>query len=222
MIHQHTHAENAQIEQLRCTLKKNHAQIQVKDLGAGSKKNNSNSRKISTIVASAAMPKKQGQLISRLVQSYELKNILELGTSLGIGTAYLTGNQSDIRVTTIEGCPTIAAYAKKHFEQLDLQNVVVKVGDFEHVWEALELQNFDLIYIDGNHRKEPTLRYFERALDQISAKGFIVVDDIYWSREMKAAWEEMKSNPQLNVSMDFFRFGILTRWPGESKQNFIL
>jgi predicted O-methyltransferase YrrM len=211
-----------EIESLRRQLKNNHQKIIVNDLGAGSRISKSNQRNIRSIAKHAAMSPKQGQLLSQLIKTYQLKEILELGTSLGIGTAYLSGQTNSVSVTSIEGCQNIARLAKKNLEQLNRKNVFIKVGDFDKVWDELGEQKYDLIYLDGNHREKPTMRYFNRAVDQLKGKGFIVVDDIRWSKEMKNAWEIMKRDERLNMSIDFFRFGILTHVPDEQKKHFTL
>ena len=217
----HLAADN-EIESLRCRLKKAKEKIEVNDLGAGSRISKSNIRSVRSIVKHAAISAKQGQLLRQLVNAYQLNEILELGTSLGIGTAYLSGHSNSVSVTSIEGCENIALLAKKNLEQLNRKHVLIKVGDFDDVWNELANQKYDLIYIDGNHLEKPTLRYFNRAMNQLKENGFIVVDDIRWSKEMKNAWKKMKSDERMNISMDFFRFGILTHAKGEQKKHYTI
>jgi predicted O-methyltransferase YrrM len=211
-----------EIENLRKQLKKNKTIIEVTDLGAGSRRNSTNKRKIADIVKHASVSEKQGRILRRIVDVYALENILELGTSLGLGTAYLSGQSSNVKVTTIEGCPETAKIAQNNFEQLSIQNVVQKVGAFDEVLTHLDGVTFDLIYMDGNHRLAPTLKYFEWAVEHLSEEGFIILDDINWSKEMIEAWERIKADKRLNVSMDLFRFGILSKREGQRKQNFVL
>ena len=127
-------------------------------------------------------------------------------------------------VTTIEGCANIAAKAKSHIEKLNLKNVSIEIGDFDSVLtnQIDEDKVFDLIYIDGNHAYEPTLRYFEYALAHTHDNSFIVFDDIYWSEEMTNAWEQIKKSNKIHVSMDLFRMGIVCKKQKQRKQDFIL
>lgn len=209
-------------EQLRKELCKRQALISVTDLGAGSKKNNQPKRSISSIAKNAATPRKQGEFMSRLIDFYKLKSGLELGTSLGMGTAYMALTDSAFQVKTIEGCPETAAIAKENFQALKLGNIEQEVGAFDAVLKKEGDQKYDLIYIDGNHQYQPTVDYFEFALAHTHDTSFIIFDDIHWSEEMEEAWKKIIASPQINVSMDFFKFGIVTKRSGQRKQDFVI
>jgi hypothetical protein len=66
-----------------------------------------------------------------------------------------------------------------------------------------------LAYLDGNHRYEPTIRYVKSLIGRAGEETVIVMDDIYWSREMHGAWKELTSWPEIRVSIDLFHMGIL-------------
>lgn len=215
-------ARNQKVEGLRNRLCKNKTRFNITDLGAGSRKTSSSERSISEVAKNAAISSRQAEILSRLIQVYDINRVLELGTSLGIGTSYFATARNGVEVVTIEGCPQTAKIAAKNFEQMGIKNVVQKVGPFVDVLPSIEDQVFDLIYIDGNHRLAPTLAYFEWALNHIAPTGFIVLDDINWSDEMKQAWRQIKADERIHVSMDFFRFGILSKREEQEKQNFIL
>ena len=72
-----------------------------------------------------------------------------------------------------------------------------------------EIGRLDYLFVDGNHRKEPTLRYFEECLKRAHEKSVFVFDDIHWSKEMELAWEEIKKHPQVTLSLDLFFFGVV-------------
>jgi len=66
-----------------------------------------------------------------------------------------------------------------------------------------------MVYIDGNHRKGPTLRYFDKMSSSISDSSFIVLDDIHWSQEMEDAWEEIKNDDRALLTIDLFFVGLV-------------
>ena len=72
-----------------------------------------NKRTISSIAKNAAKPKKFGQLLFRMVKYYQPATILELGTSLGITTSYLSLAKPDARLITMEGSKEIAELPKE-------------------------------------------------------------------------------------------------------------
>lgn len=221
-----------EIENLRKQLLKDESIIEVKDFGAGSSQLSSSQRKASDIARHSLKPKKYAQLLFRMVNYYKPKNILELGTSLGITTAYLASPSHQCKVITMEGADGIAAIAEKNFKLLGLNNVELIKGNFDETLSPVihqlstclpdrEVVNF--AFIDGNHRKEPTLRYFEQLLPVTNNDTILVFDDIHWSEEMEAAWKQIKKHPQVKCTIDLFFIGIvLLRKEFKEKQHFTI
>jgi predicted O-methyltransferase YrrM len=201
----------AAIEEARKRLLKDHQIIEVEDKGAGSTVSKSSQRKISEIARSALKSPKYAQLLFRIVNYYQPAHILELGTSLGITTAYLASANANAKLTTIEGSPAIAAKALENFKRLDFRNINLVTGDFKHALKpALEqLSTVDLAFIDGNHRKEPTLQYFEEILEHSHSKTILVFDDIHWSAEMEEAWTVIKRHASVTCTVDLFFLGLV-------------
>lgn len=219
-----THSSADQkIESLRATLRKDNSVITINDLGAGSRVNKTNQRKVSEIAKKASIPKKYGQLLRRIAKVHKVETVLELGTSLGIGTMYLAGGDSIKEVVSIEGCEKINGLAIENFKKLGYTNIKPLLGSFEdRLKEIEEEKTFDLIYIDGNHTKSATLEYFKFALKHSHDQSFIIFDDIHWNEEMEEAWNEICLSEAINVSMDLFRLGIVLKRNGQRKQDFVL
>lgn len=211
-----------EIEKIRRSLLKRKTKIQITDLGAGSKKGNRTERGINTIAKHAAMTPKFGGLLARLCEFYRIKQVLEIGTSLGIGTAYLSKHSN--KTISLEGCNETLTLAKENFKVLNYQHIDARLGEFSASLGQLSAEKrvFDLIYIDGNHQLSSTLAYFEFALNNSHDDTFIVLDDIYWSSEMKEAWGKIKADNRINVSIDLFRMGIVCKRIGQRKQDFTL
>ena len=198
------------IKSLRKELLRDHSEILIKDLGAGSRIDNGASRKVSKLVKVSATPMKQAALLQRLVDFLGCKSILELGTNLGITTAVLASAKSKPHVVSIEGAPKLAERAVKNLEKLNL-NVEIISGSFEDKL-ALALSNLkkvDMAYIDGNHQKEATLSYFKEISEKIHNDSVVVVGDIHWSEGMEEAWEEIKKLSQVRVTIDIFDVGLV-------------
>jgi predicted O-methyltransferase YrrM len=199
------------VEQLRSELLKDNSVIEVEDFGAGSTVIKSNNRVVKAIAKSSLKPKKFAQLLFRMVNYYQPLNVVELGTSLGITTAYLASGNSSAPVYTCEGAKNIAAIAQQNFRQLLLSNTILLQGDFAKTLPVLlqSLERVDFAFIDGNHRKEPTLQYFEQLLQKTHNKSILVFDDIHWSAEMEAAWDTIRNHPSVTLSIDLFFIGIV-------------
>jgi predicted O-methyltransferase YrrM len=194
----------------------------VQDFGAGSKTLASNQRMVKDIAKTSLKPAKYAQLLFKIINHLHYKNIVELGASLGITTAYLAASSKDINVLSLEGSGAIANEAKKVHENLRLNNIELLVGEFDSTLNnaSQKMPSIDLLYIDGNHRKAPTLKYFEHFLPQLHNNSLVVFDDIYWSKEMTEAWEEIKQHPKVNVTIDIFEMGLVFFRTEQPKQHF--
>ncbi len=200
------------IEKRRQELLNDTAVIEVEDFGAGSSVIKTNQRVVKHIAQSSLKPKKFSQLLYRMVQYYQPKTIVELGTSFGITTAYLASGNSNATVYTCEGAKNIAQIAKQSFDKLRLKNIVLTEGDFTTILPPLlnQLLTIDLVFVDGNHRRLPTLDYFTQLLKVSTPSTILIFDDIHWSAEMEAAWEEIRQNPAVTLTIDLFFIGIVT------------
>ena len=198
--------------------------IQVKDFGAGSKLMRSEFRKIKDIAKYSAVNKKYGELLFRMLDFFKPNTILELGTSLGIGTLYLALANSKSVVYTIEACPETAKIAKENFNDLNAQNIKLIEGNFSeklpHVLNSVE--KIDFVVFDGNHLKEATLNYFNLCIKKSHNDSIFYFDDIHWSKEMEEAWKIIKSNVAVTLTVDLFFSGIVFFKKELSKQDFVI
>lgn len=197
--------------------------LNVEDLGAGSAVSKKKQRTSRSIAKNAIKPKKYGQLLFRIVRHYKPENIIELGTSLGVTSLYLSIANPGGQVTTIEGSAEVAAFARKHLAIFGLQNLTLITGNFDDVLPVIlkGINSVDLAFIDGNHRLEPTLKYFNELLPKTTGNSIMIFDDIHWSREMEQAWETIKEHPLVHCSIDLFFTGIVFfRQEFREKQDF--
>lgn len=213
-----------QIEDLRSQLLQDTSTLSVTDLGAGSRTGATNKRQVAAIARTSAKPAKYAQLLFRLVNHFQPRTVLELGTSLGLTTAYLAAARQQAQVLTFEGCPNIAETARGHFHQLNLSNIQVVTGHLDQTLPATlrQLPAVDLVYFDGNHRYAPTLRYFEACLAKRTENSVFIIDDIYWSAEMTRAWREICRHPDVTLSIDLFHLGLIFFRRHQPKQHFTL
>jgi predicted O-methyltransferase YrrM len=215
------------IEWRRHKLLKSDKTIAVKDFGAGSQVAGAGGtqRRLSAIARHAAKPPRLAQLLFRLVNHFQPATILELGTSLGLTTAYLAAPNSRSQVITFEGCPNTAAVARETFTRLRLRNIELVEGNLNQTLSATLAtldKPVDFVFFDGNHRYEPTLRYFEQCLAKAHEDSVFVLDDIHWSAEMEQAWEAIKAHPAVTVTVDLFYVGLVFFRKTQPRQDFRL
>lgn len=200
------------IEKLRLQLLQNSSEIRFSDFGAGSRKEGSKVvRSVASIAKSSLKPPRYGRLLFRLADFLQPGTILELGTSLGVTTSYLAKACPLSQIYTFEGCEEVADIAQKNFRDLSLSNIHMIRGNFDDTLpEFIETsKNIDLAFVDGNHRYEPTLRYFQWISKNCSGHSVMVFDDIHWSSGMEKAWNEIRHSDGVTLSLDLFFMGLI-------------
>jgi predicted O-methyltransferase YrrM len=217
------HGDFQEIEALRRELLASSRVLDIEDFGAGADRGLVSQRSVADLTQKAAKSPKWGQLLMRIVQHYRPSRILELGTSLGISAAYLACGNPAARLISVEGSPCLAAEAAKHLRDLGLANAEVVTGHFDAMLPDLlaHWNSIDLVFVDGNHRKGPTLNYFHLLLPHLSPTSILVFDDIHWSQDMEEAWLTIQRDSRVLLSVDLFVFGLVFFNPQfREKQNF--
>ena len=112
---------------------------------------------------------------------------------------------------TGEGNYAIASIAKENFDVAGLSNIRIITGNFDNTLPEMvaRMPHVDLAFIDGNHRRQPTLNYFRELLTKTTSESIIIFDDIHWSRGMESAWNEIRQHPSVKLSIDLFFFGLV-------------
>jgi predicted O-methyltransferase YrrM len=199
------------VEAVREMLLKDKTEIDVLDMGASAPPGMKYLDRVADITRRSAKRKKLAQLLYRIVRHYSPMNILELGTSFGISTSYMALANQDARISTIEYSKTILEYTRRNFKALHLDNIIAVEGHFDDVLEDVlaQMPAVDLAFIDGNHKAEPTVRYFRDMLPKTHPSSIIIFDDIHWSDGMEAAWKEIKKHESVKLTIDLFFFGIV-------------
>lgn len=210
------------IEQVRHKLLRDNRLVNITDLGAGSHAGNRSRKRVKQIARHVLKSAALSQLIYRLAHEYQPRSIVELGTSLGLTTAYLAGAVPPGRITSIEGSPEIAHIARETLDKLHVHNVNVITGSFDDILPEIiaKEKTIDLVFIDGNHRKESTLHYFDLCLPAADEHSLMIFDDIYWSAGMKEAWQQIKDHPRVTVTVDLFWMGLVFFRKGQAKEHF--
>lgn len=213
------------VEDLRKKLLHDPTMLTIEDHGAGSFSSSAKERRVSSVAKHALKSKKYSHLLYRLAKYYQPHTIIELGTSLGTTTSYLSLANLDANVFTLEGAPEIASIAKKNFKYLELKNVKLVEGNFDYTLPSVlyHISSIDLAFIDGNHRREPTENYFQWLLARSNNDSIFIFDDIHWSKEMEQAWNNIKDHPAVRCTIDLFFIGVvLFRNEFKEKQHFTI
>jgi predicted O-methyltransferase YrrM len=212
------------IEVARRKLLNNKTIITKNDFGAGSKIIKNGKITIGKITKQASASPHMGQLLFRIADYFKPNTIIELGTSLGISTSYLAAGCRNSKVISIEGDETLATKANENITKLGLNNVSIICGDFDTQILAIldNIETIGIVFIDGNHTEEATMRYFKFFSEKASDDTLIIIDDIRWSDEMQRAWRNICDDINVTISIDLFNCGLVFFRKGVAKQHFNL
>ncbi len=217
-----------QLEKIRFNYMKSHEILEIEDYGAGfnNQKKLKIYKKLSEVTKSSARKRKQGELIYRIIKHQKPQYFLELGTNLGFSTAYIAYALNEIfpnnyKFISVEGSLTL--YQKACILLKDLQLNVFLVHDtFDNFLNSQKMNNLEGVFIDGNHTFDATVRYFQILKENIKNGGFMIFDDIYWNQEMYDAWNFIKKDPDVTLSIDLYDFGWVFIKKNQAKEHFKL
>lgn len=187
--------------------------LTLQDHGAGSLAATQLTKPVAQIARQSGSPERFGEYLLKTVDWSGATHMLELGTNLGLGTCYLAGAlPSDGRLISIDADPGVLTLARKSVEQIPTKGEISLIeGKFADVLANVlqELERVDLAFIDGHHEEEATKRYFSQIRAYSHSKSVIILDDIHWSPGMENAWEWVKQQQGVSLTIDLYRWGIV-------------
>ena len=224
-----------EIERCREKMLRDERELEFVDYGSGKLKGengklkgaNGERRRVCDIARRSLAKRKYAQMLSRLVNwlgaSHRLENgsgtayslefrgltIVELGTSLGVTTAYMAAMDSRNRVVTFEGCEAVADVAKENWKTLNINNIECRVGKIDAEQLTRDIEHLDVAFIDANHTYEGTCKYFDVLAGKVREKSVIVVDDIHHSEEMEKAWKAICADERVTSTIDLYQMGLV-------------
>ncbi len=180
---------------------------------------------IGEITRSASKKPLWASLLFRLVRHLRPATCIEMGTCVGISGAYqaaalaLNGGG---RLVSLEGHEVLVGVARGTFAKLGLAQAEVRAGLFEDTLDQAlaDLDPVDYVFIDGHHKEDATLAYFEQVLPRLSRCATLVFDDITWSDGMERAWARLQEDERVTVSVDLRSIGVclLSRVPAPRRR----
>lgn len=210
------------LKALRNKLIYNQDLVKVKHYSEASKVFQSNHQKISTIVKSEGSSYKKQKQLYRITNYFKPKNVLELGTSVGLGSAAMAIASNNSIIKTVEVNKNISDIAKKVFKSYQLKNIQIDTSSFKDFFKKSNYENLDLVYLDGTCDKESTIENFNSLLKYSHNESVFIINNIYWSKEMTEAWNIIKKQKEITVSIDTFYWGFLFFRKEQPKQHFTI
>lgn len=179
---------------------------------------------LAKVVAVSTLPVKYANLLYRLVKHFKPAEIIELGTSAGITTLYLAAANESAQIRTIEGNPDMAEVASELFKKSGNSHIHLYKGLFSTCLPDVlhGCSGPDFVFLDGDHRSVAVMEHLARIIPCMPEQGVLVIDDIYWSRDMAKAWSTIKQLDGVSVTIDLYRMGLVFFKKNQAKQHFVL
>ena len=200
--------------------------IETTDLGsgAGNKAYTTILSQLGKLARQRSLNKKSLHLVFKLVWHFKPDNILEFGTAAGVSASYIGKAYQFKKFVTMEGCAVLASHAREYLNTLNLTSVEIKVGNFDAILDKTlkEFKQLDLVFVDGNHRKDQTLLYFKKCLSKAHDNSIFIFDDIHWSPDMAEAWQLIIENEVVTLTIDLFKIGIVFLRKDMAKQQLVI
>lgn len=175
----------------------------------------------------ASKPLRQALFLHLLTRAFRPGKVIELGTNLGISSAYIGAAmktwQNNGILLTLDASPARQRLAKKVHHNLGIECIEYIQGFFSDTLKpALDkLQSVEMAFIDGHHQYQPTLDYFEQIYKYSTPDTVFIFDDIRWTSGMKNAWAKIQADKRLGLVIDLYSVGIAI--PLEEKsQRFVI
>lgn len=201
------------IERERRRLVSDGTPLTVVDHGAGPQRGERARRSVADIARTSGTTPRFGRYLFRTVEWSRARRVLELGTNLGLGAAYLCAPLGeDGLLVSIEGDANLMAEARRTLRHCAVcQPVRLLEGTFaERLPDALDaLGTVDVAFLDGHHEEAATKAYFAAVAQRCHGESVVILDDIHWSEGMAAAWTWVKQQPGVTLTIDLYRWGVV-------------
>ncbi len=134
---------------------------------------------------------------------------MELGTNTGFSGCYFLSCPQFEHLVTIEGSRDLCEIADRNLRRI-ADNFTIMNMLFDDAIEQLVQndENFDCVFIDGQHERKATSHYTKRVVPLLNKGGLIIFDDIYWSDGMNQFWKEICFSQGFSVTVDFRSKGV--------------
>lgn len=148
-----------------------------------------------------------GQFLGRLICALEAQTVLELGSFVGLTSAYMTTalrHKGGGTLFAVDPSERFLNLTQSHLQSLGLEShLELRKGmsTENRLIESLP-NNFDLIFIDTSHQYPATLNEIEIYSEKLSPKGMIALHDSISAHGVRKSLIEMKGFRSLTFATE--------------------
>lgn len=154
---------------------------------------------------------RKNQLLFRICARYKLKNVMEVGTSPGISTLYLTTTDQALKCTRLEINKELSKKVRMllnkegriNFDQFPVESLAKPDDVLQHAGVQ------DLIFISAIAPTNQLIYYFDSCVNFCNPNSIIVIDNPYESEEATVAWKTIQKRTHVYATIDLYHLGIV-------------
>lgn len=158
-------------------------------------------------------------LLFRLVNEIQPSVLLEIGTSSGLSSLYMSSVGQSVRCITLDTVNPVNNFADKLLG--NSVNVEFHVGDsIQNLSSILEsLRGIDFIHLNYPHANDST---FEMCLTKVHHHTIMVVDGIHASGAMEEWWKKTVNDERVGITFDLYSLGLVFFDKTKIKQHYVV
>ncbi len=165
--------------------------------------------------------RKKSTLLFRLVNRFNPKIILEIGSSWGISSLYMNAPYSGVLQVCIEQNAIVAELTEQVLKQTDIRIVQ---GNFNSLpeKEINKLNPVEFVLIHASRDEISVENVLGQIAPFLSSEAVVVIDGIRKNDIRQQEWKKISGFPGITVSMDLYDMGLLFFSPKLNKQHYIV
>lgn len=169
------------------------------------------SRSVSQIVRREAIKPKHGKLLFRLANYFKSESILQIGSGAGLSTLYLTSYSHNLKCIVLENMAELADIARMATDGEAINKIDIRVGEYRKTLPKAieEMGNLDLVFFNTQYEQQDNQWLFYECMKHADNETIFVFNGIKDNRKMRELWGEIKSSPNVTVTLDLYSIGIV-------------
>ena len=160
--------------------------------------------------------RKQSRLLYRMIRYFEPDSAVSFGSLTALNTAALALGHLQTKVYLEE--------SEDFLETLNSMGIVnvrlIQPEEFDS--EHFRKLNTGFVFFGRDSFEDDTWDYLADCMNYKTVDSVFVFEGIHHNRDMEDAWEEIKANEDVSVTIDLYCIGMVFFREGIEKQDFIL
>jgi predicted O-methyltransferase YrrM len=166
---------------------------------------------VAGMVKREAIRPKYGTLLFRLANYFKPQNILQIGSSPGLSTLYLTSYTAGLKCISLERVPEFASVAGQVYSRAARTSIDLRVGDYGELLPGIlrEMGTVDFLFLNCRRGQEDARGLFTACLPCLKEDSVVVCEGIRSDKSMRRFWKDVCAHPEVTVALDLFSIGII-------------